>query len=114
MKDSKTETVSDNELIAQFMGQSGLTKIYRGKIVPYVPAYDALWDLLMPVVEKIASQMPTIKIPEHLEELKNGTHGSEPHIEVVSLSISSPIGDIYQAVIKYIHWFNSQSPTTTK
>lgn len=68
------------------------------------------WNTLMPVVEKIAGLMPSIKIPEDLEALKNGTHGSEPYVEVISLSISSPIEDIYKAVLEFIKWYNSPKP----
>lgn len=129
--DSKTETVSDNEVIADWMA-SKVNVNERGRkeyLLLEAPKgfsgdcwyelgnvrYATSWDWLMPVVRKIESLMPTIKIPEHLEYLKNGTHGSEPYVEVISLPIASPIEEIYKAVVEFIKWYNnSQSPDTIK
>lgn len=61
-----------NRIIAEFMGESGKTKVastgrpardrygaiikdeYEVKLVPYVPSYEMLWQNLMPVIEKIS------------------------------------------------------------
>lgn len=105
---------TDNELIAEFMGlehKGGDVKIKQSawpKMFWTTARYDTSWDWLMPVVQKIESLMPHINIPADLEALKNGTHGSEPHIEVLSLSIASKISEVYAAVITFIRWFNQQ------
>jgi hypothetical protein len=109
------EPKSDNEIIAKFMGSKPYNDGRYGIMWPdptnennvgFGLQYNTKWDWLMPVVEKIASLMPSIKIPEDLEALKNGTHGSEPYVDVISLSISSPISEIYEAVVKFIKWHN--------
>lgn len=110
---------TDEVLIAEFMGRriKNYPIQYSDRVGDYFEedddfeinlTYDKYWDSLMPVVEKISTIMPHIEIPRDLEALKNGTHGSEEHVEVLSLSISSPIGDIYSAVIKFIKWYSQQ------
>ncbi len=108
------ENKTDNRLIAEFMQERRALNVYEDlKFRPsddtkYVHYHDD-WSWLMPVVEKIASLMPDIKMPDDLEALKNGTHGSEQHIEVISLSISSKITEVHEAVVKFIVWYNSTS-----
>jgi hypothetical protein len=118
--------MKDNELIAEFMGghrqeigadkkygyESGTVlwwNIFHDDSGPLTHLeFDISWDWLMPVVEKISDMMPHINIPDDLEALKNGTHGSEQHIEVLSLPISSKITEVHEAVVKFITWYNSQ------
>jgi hypothetical protein len=126
---------TDNELIAEFMGvkeQQGFYDSYghdepfwytandffrtHSRSIPDVSfkeflehcKYDTSWDWLMLVVERIDSMMPTINIPEDLESLKNGTHPSDRYVDVVALPISSPISEIYKAVVEFIIWYNQQ------
>jgi hypothetical protein len=114
--------MKDNELIAAFMGAKRTGAYYHvnneiryqylidgyGHVYTNEYAFHAKWDWLMPVVEKIADMMPHINMPDDLEALKNGTHGSEQHIEVLSLPISSKITEVHEAVVKFITWYNSQ------
>lgn len=117
---SEAKDKTDNELIAEFMGVQVYKTREEMNAVPidklglwsylHQLAYDKEWNDLMPVVEKIESLMPHIKIPDDLEALKNGTHGSEPHVEVLSLSIASKISEVYAAVITFIRWYNANQP----
>jgi hypothetical protein len=106
---------NDEKLISDFMGYEFISERAPGKRalvrfgkVTAGARFNESWDWLMPVVEKIADMMPHINMPDDLEALKNGTHGSEQHIEVLSLSISSKITEVHEAVVKFITWYNSQ------
>jgi hypothetical protein len=48
------EILEGNKLIAEFMKETGLTKVKDDKIVPYDKSYSYNWSI-MPVVEKINS-----------------------------------------------------------
>jgi len=48
------EIIEGNKLIAEFMGEVGLTKVSNDKIVPYDKRYNNTWQNLMPVIEKIS------------------------------------------------------------
>jgi len=68
--------------------------------------YESDWNMLMTVIEKIDSLMPPIKIPTDLPKLKNGTHGSEPFIEVTALPISCGISEAFDKIVEFIKWYN--------
>ena len=116
------ELRASNELIAKFMGwkktyneievpkefdfQRDQKYGYWTSLFEWNLGFHKSWDWLMPVVQKISSLMPEIKIPEHLEALKNGTHGSEEHIDVITLPVSAPIDEVYKKVVHFIKWHN--------
>lgn len=94
---------TDNEIIAEFMKNDAINSPHIVK-----PDYRD-WYNLMFVVEKIDKLMPAIKIPEDLEALKNGTHGSEEYINVLSLPLNTPIDEAYKAVVHFIKFYNENS-----
>lgn len=126
--------MKDNELIAEFMGvveTEGFYDSYGTQMPHYYTAfgnyrtrsytgkgeslgeffsearYHESWDWLMPVVQKIDSMMPEIKMPRDLESMKAGTHGSEKYIDVLSLPLSTPISEAYSEIVKFIKWYKS-------
>jgi hypothetical protein len=91
---------TDNELIAEFMGSR--VKLWDG--VPRIKTakhglqsvwselqYDKSWDWLMPVVEKIDG------IYDYDRSMYN---------RVVELPVSTPINEVYKAVVQFITWYN--------
>ena|SRR6478736_6763007 len=113
------EIITNNTLIAEFLGWTVCdcgkgTKHYKYgehnfEVIDVIKMkFHRSWDQLHPVIDKIESLMPEIKIPEHLDALKAGTHGSEEYIDVLSLPLSSKIGDAYKAVVEFIKWYNAQ------
>jgi hypothetical protein len=97
---------TDNELIAEFMGirhrkQYGImgdtewTEVevtYRTSIAEWQSAkWDKSWDWLMPVVEKIDG------IYDYDRSMYN---------RVVELPVSTPINEVYKAVVQFITWYN--------
>lgn len=93
--------MSDNELIAEFMGQTGLTRVFRDKIVPYVPAYDGLWDTLMEVVQKIESIAPTRVVIDCNECKIIGDRRFKVHT-------MNKKNSVYQCVVQFIKWYNTK------
>jgi hypothetical protein len=113
MTTDKEETVKGNKLIAEFMG-GVITK--RDTSLPYPEGlpkwakheydfdtlkiggyeYHSSWDWLMPVVEKIGNMyIKYASLPEMRE-----IHGC---------SMFAPISMIYEQVISFIKWHNTQS-----
>jgi hypothetical protein len=114
--------MTDNELIAGFHGWTHIpTPKGKGKGYWNFPEdrkaqwnsdafqYHKSWDWLMPVVQKIKEITPEIRIPRDLDSLRDGTHGSEPYFDVVAMPICTPINEIYEAVVKFIKWYNSRN-----
>lgn len=93
--------MSDNELIAEFMGKTGLTRVHRDKIVPYVPDYDSLWDLLMPVVEKIREKYAA---SDHHKSINTAVDDLRTPLLFTTIKAT------HQAVVEFIKWYNSQNP----
>lgn len=89
-----------NEIIAEFMGRDALTRVYRGKIVPYIPDYDTLWDLLMPVVEKIESMTNVHVI------IKGNRCRIMVGKKVFVCHTISKLNSMYRVVIEFIEWHN--------
>lgn len=94
--------MSDNELIAEFMGLP-LTKdvpAFTGgfKTVPFWDwKYDTSWDWLMPVVEKI------LKTTEPL----NGKGWSWEYKNLEQTRIGNSIEYVYARVVEFIKWYNA-------
>jgi len=93
---------TDNEIIAEFMGDRDKIlcdpKWMKGDELVYL-RYHLSWDWLMPVVEKIYDYADT-----NVREINN------EGLAIFELGISAPIEDVCDAVVKYVKWYNSQSP----
>lgn len=70
------------------------------------------WDWLMPVVEKI-TEIFDKNFPPGEEFVKRILAHEEPfekeYMEVVGLPIGTPIKEVYDAVVTFIRWHNSQA-----
>jgi len=101
---------ADNEIIAEFMGLECPRYLPSGKtILDYTDLkYHDSWDWIHPVIDKIETLMPHISIPDDLQDLKEGTHGCEKYIDVISLPICTSIEEAYSEVVKFIKWYNQQ------
>ena len=85
----------NNRLIAQFMGfdenEKGQFSIPNvGNIEDYLCRFHESWDWLMPIVEEI----------DHLEYESDGLDAIDNAIK------TRVIADVYNAVIKFIEWYN--------
>lgn len=110
--------MTDNELIAVFMGATkhdcrypDCYNIPDEPVQWQVPAmkYHKSWDWLMPVIDKIDSMMPEIKMPRDLEALKNGTHEADNYMDILSLPMATKIDEVYKETIKFIKWYNERT-----
>ena len=111
-----------NKLIAEFMGETGLTKVSNDKIVPYDKSYNYTWGNLMPVVEKISTIQFTDEswkenpVP-YYDYAWPRTFGmrNEQGQYMVRLNASTLhtadkfIDAVYLAVVDFIQQYNSQS-----
>jgi len=115
----KHSAISDNELIAEFMGlkkcdcgvcQKSPSPMWKHGSADHaiMLRYHDSWDWLMPVVEKIDGMMPPIRMPEDLEALKAGTHGSEKYMDVSSMPMATPISEAYGTVVQFIKWYKHE------
>ena len=100
---------TDNELIAEFMGfepykselgntfqHRDLMGIFGGAGIKF--KYNSSWDWLMPVVEKIdALNVTNVDLSEWYYNRDN----------ILDLQINSKIKDVYEAVVEFIKWHNS-------
>lgn len=93
----KTQIKTDNRMIAQF---------YKGESVPesWNWNYHDNWDSLMPVIEKIESLGYFCMINKwtsvYTGSEKNG------RISITTVEGKSKLTNTYQAVIKFIEWYN--------
>ena len=93
------ECISDNEMIAEFMGiesfKDSLASLHQGKINVDVDVYEQAqyhtsWDWLIPVVNKI--EMECEGVP----------------IQLLDCNLYSEIGEVYQAVVEFIKTYNDE------
>jgi hypothetical protein len=100
---------TDNELIAEFMGIDFTTKdaylTYPPPICKRYGRYDQSWDWLMPVVEKINSIEGVSYIIEGKCAMEIGRNGARLAFQTTD----SMIETVYNTVIQFIKWHNSQS-----
>lgn len=119
-----TDQTTGNRKIAVFMGElistddhtGGAETICKAGVIHIIDksldkydefaelSYHTSWDWLMPVIAKISDMVPPVKMPEDIEKFRLGTHPSEPYMDVVALPISTPIQEVYEAVVKFIEW----------
>lgn len=102
-------TEENNRLITEFMGASGFDML--GEKVE--PKYHTSWDWLVPVVEKIESfeDENRCKLYNFQSEQCFVTivvnHTSE---DIVDVDADSRLEATYQAVVKFIEYYNKQKP----
>lgn len=113
--------MKDNELIAEFMGVpkltdkngfvwdvSGTGKGIYGLHSKYL-RYNEKWDWLMPVVEKI-EKLHSEKFHYDFEKISKGEWPQDKeYMDVIALPLSTPIDEVYKAVIEFINWYNTQN-----
>lgn len=118
--------LSDNELIAEFMGWERYGNAYKcPNLYPIENStnsgwttfahetfeFHTRWDSLMPVVHKIG-ELYNRAFPSKEKFIELILSKQDPidshYIDVISISIASPISEVYAAVINFIHWYNTQ------
>jgi len=110
----KQSAISDNELIAEFIGlrwesKPDYTGWYKGDTriaSPETLDYHRSWDWLMPVVEKIEITADTIL--ECNDALLRETAKYQLAIPLANISVSSnnKLECVYKAVVEFIKWHN--------
>lgn len=107
------QTLSDNELIAEFMvyerskecwekGEHAytmkLSEVFNKWVIPSKMKFDTSWDWLMPVVEKIHGMQDKL--------LDGGFVGIDPIRNFFTLYITAPLPKVYKAVVEIIKFIN--------
>ena len=117
------EIIEGNKLIAEFMGETGLTKVKhlgykipvgRGKkstveatkLVPYVKSYSTLWENLMPVWIKFKSLQFTNVTARHYHKQICTSFGNG--------ILSGDIKNAWADAVMAIKWHNQQTNQTLK
>ena len=91
-------TKTDNELIAEFMG-------HERQRFDHNYSYDQSWSDLMPVVEKIY-RMPDKDIRFKMENSRCRLWYGHKLFKCHTIK---PLNSVYQVVVEFIKWYNSQS-----
>jgi hypothetical protein len=116
---TEQEVIHGNKLIAEFMEippcdrceGCGMYKFGGG--IFYTPQgmwYNASWEWLMPVIEKIEGDGYTFKICRRRVEVdKDGEH--PPHPLILSKE-ETKIKSAYSAAVRFIQWRNRFGPST--
>ena len=90
------ECISDNEMIAEFMGDLKIANDEdKRDYLEYCVHYDISWDWLMPVIESI----------DHLQH--------EPIQGIEDALATRHIGDAYKAVVEFIKQYNESNKMDT-
>lgn len=101
------ETVNEEDwLIWSFMGETSLVPVCR---------YRTSWDWLMPVVQKIEALEHSrfgFNIDPHDIQVLDYKSKTEYSIVYSTRQEYSLMEAVYEAVIKFIQWYNSQSKQT--
>lgn len=116
------EFMTDNELIAEFMGLKSFEDSRYGTLWPSplkakTPAtcfglcYHESWDWLMPVVEKICNLWR-----ENVDQQNKPTTVKERDFDnaaskVTMLSIDCGVNAAYINVVEFIKWYNNEKAT---
>ncbi len=104
---------TENELIAEFMGwKYAASKWFDPKGVGHKELrFHFSWNWLMPVVAEIEElyKQAFPPGPEFVrrilakEEILDG-----PYMEVVATPLGTPIKEVYDKIVTFIKWYNSQ------
>lgn len=115
-----TDNLSDNELIAEFMGftpmksnhgtheHPALMGTYGGSGLKF--KYDTSWDWLMPVVEKIEKLEPLGEYYVDMRTTKCNIYKGETCISGSDGGIKSRMERLYKSVVDFIKWYNTTNP----
>jgi len=98
-----------NKLIAIYDGYKEIDgKFWRNKAWITLPGlkYNSDWNRLMPVVQKISKHYDE-ESDDYFEQLI--TLELDPYY-LLELKVHAPITSVWIAVIKFIEWYNTQSP----
>lgn len=109
-----TDNLSDNELIAEFMGMphekdpfvKSNEKYWHYKelgVMSESLQFDTSWDWLMPVVEKIGGLWESPGEDGETEE-------SMQVRRLMEMELDSGIEKIYANVVEFIKWYNETKP----
>ena len=90
-----TDHQDKNKLIEDFFVTHG----GRPNMIEDLSFYESSWDILMPVVYKIHDVTP-----EKVREINS------EGLAIFELALTTPIGDVHQAVVEFIEWYNQQKP----
>lgn len=118
--------MTDNELIAEFMGGkydemshswTGLPKKHGGYSTPVNWAwdsndilYDTSWDWLMPVVEKINNTMhPTLNERIDVIIYRRTCHINDMQQIIIETTGKDMLECTYKAVVQFIKWHKQQN-----
>lgn len=96
---------TDNELIAEFMGEIDLTRVVNDKLEPYTASYN-IWATLMPVVEKICDLGYNVYIRTNRTQIYDRIHkidSIQPGYSILEVT--------YHAVIDFVKLYNSELST---
>lgn len=104
MKTEQT-TIEDNKLIAEFFGEYSIIEnnkpLYTFELDEF--KFNASWEWLMPVVEKIENLNINCRVRIESSSCKI-TNYQYYNIEVANNKIDAT----YKAVIEFINWYNKQ------
>jgi len=95
----ETKKLSDNELIAEFMGMKQVKGFWEDEVAAWLPhdlnKFQTSWDWLMPAVEKIAEYR--LAYPEETAK-------------VCDCKIVIGLEYLYPKVVEFIKFYNQQKP----
>jgi len=134
-KMTEQEIIEGNKLIAEFMGETNLTKVkYLGykipvgrgkkatveatKLIPYEKQYNILWDCIMKVIDKIEKLGYDSRIignDSDLGFLCDFTDNQNTCIASVycyQQDGATKLECVFLAVIEFVKWFNTQGVST--
>ena len=96
--------IEGNKLIAEFMCETGLTKVKGDKIVSYDKSYNVIWQNIMPVVEKIESFGYIVIIEGRSCYIQS--HDTRSVISTAQF-FDSKIETVWTAVVSFIEHYNT-------
>ena len=119
--------IEGNKLIAEFMGnkrKESLSVWLRYKHWTIEPfgyfddcdlKYNSSWEWIMPVVEKIELLGYEVQISSQMESINDDRETiwhqdciiTDSVNEITDITSSSKINSVYQAIIKFITWYNT-------